>query len=87
MNSGVQVQQGQQGQPGSIQMIDTIRRDEVNTVIANQNAMLNAAKELRSFLADVHSKTDNILNNQARAPTAQVSSLSFFLERYTFVYF
>lgn len=66
---GVQVP----GQPGQqVQLIDTIRRQEVDTLLTNQNVILNTAKEIKSFVNEVHSKTDNILNNQARAPTAQV---------------
>ncbi|KAL0117531.1 hypothetical protein PUN28_010387 [Cardiocondyla obscurior] len=65
---GVQVA----GQPGQQPvLIDTIRRQEVDTVLNNQNILLNTAREIKSFVGEVHSKTESILNNQARAPTAQ----------------
>lgn len=55
-----------------MQLIDTIRRQEVDAVLNNQNVILNTAREIKSFVGEVHSKADTILNNQARAPTAQV---------------
>lgn len=61
---------GGQGQP--IQLVDTIRRQEVDAVLKNQNILISTVQEIRSFIGDVNSKTDNILNNQARNPTAQV---------------
>jgi len=61
------------GQPGSQPMlIDTIRRQEVDAVLSNQNIILNTAREIKNFVGEVHSKADSILGNQARAPTAQV---------------
>jgi len=53
-------------------LIDTIRRQEVDTVLSNQNFILNTAREIKSFVGEIHSKTESILNNQVRAPTAQV---------------
>lgn len=67
---GVQAAGGQPGQ--QIQLIDTIRRQEVDTLLSNQNTIINTAKEIKSFVNDVYSKADTILTNQARAPTAQV---------------
>lgn len=60
------------GQPGQIQLIDTIRRQEVDTVLNNQKNIISTAKQIESYINEVHSKTDLILNNQARSPTAQV---------------
>lgn len=62
------------GQPGQQQpvLIDTIRRQEVDAVLNNQNLILNLAREIRTFMGEVNTKTDSVLNNQARAPTAQV---------------
>lgn len=61
------------GQPGQQPvLIDTIRRQEVEAVLTNQNIILNTAKEIKSYVGDLHIKTESILNNQARAPTAQV---------------
>lgn len=78
-----QVQLGGGGQPGTgqpgqpIQMIDTIRRQEVDAVLANQNVILNTARELKTFIGEVNSKSETILNNQARQPTAQVQPLGY----------
>ncbi|RZF40141.1 hypothetical protein LSTR_LSTR010093 [Laodelphax striatellus] len=71
---GAVVQQGS-GQP--VQMVDTIRRHEVDAVINNQNSIIGLSKEIRNYIVDVHSRTDNILQNQARAPTAQVQSVGY----------
>lgn len=60
------------GQPGQPVLIDTIRRQEVDAVLNNQNIILNTAREIKSFVSEVHSKAESIINNQARAPTAQV---------------
>ena len=72
---GIQVGGGQPGQ--QIQLIDTIRRQEVETLLGNQNAIINTAREIKSFMNDVYTKTDTILNNQARAPTAQVQQMGY----------
>ncbi|KAF7394098.1 hypothetical protein HZH68_010917 [Vespula germanica] len=66
---------GGQGQP--IQLIDTIRRQEVDAVLKNQNILISTVQEIRSFIGDVNSKSDNILNNQARNPTAQVQPMGY----------
>lgn len=61
------------GQPGQQPvLVDTIRRHEVDAVLNNQNIILNTAKEIKSFVGELHTKTESVLNNQARAPTAQV---------------
>ncbi|CAK9827423.1 Protein ERGIC-53 [Anthophora retusa] len=65
------------GQPGQPVLIDTIRRQEVDTVLNNQNAILNTAREIKSYITEVNSKSDNILNHQARAPTAQVQPMGY----------
>ncbi|XP_078052978.1 lectin, mannose binding protein ergic53 [Augochlora pura] len=72
---GIQATGGQPGQ--QVQLIDTIRRQEVDTLIANQNAILNTARETKSFASDIYTKTDTILNNQVRAPTAQVQPMGY----------
>ena len=56
-------------------MIDTINRREVDMVLQNQNAIIQVAREIRGFVGEVHSKSDIILQNQARQPTAQVQSV------------
>uniref|UniRef100_A0A1B6D2N9 L-type lectin-like domain-containing protein n=1 Tax=Clastoptera arizonana TaxID=38151 RepID=A0A1B6D2N9_9HEMI len=61
------------GQP----LIDTIRRHEVDGVINNLNSLLSMAQDLRLVINDIQSKSDTILQNQARAPTAQVQSVGY----------
>ncbi|KAG7189018.1 hypothetical protein KM043_008611 [Ampulex compressa] len=72
---GIQTTGGQPGQP--IQLIDTIRRQEVDAVLSNQNVILNTAREIKSYITEVHSKADTILTQQARAPTAQVQPMGY----------
>ena len=38
------------GQPA----IDTIRRDEVNAVLANQRELVSATRDIKNFVTDVH---------------------------------
>ncbi|XP_011258114.1 protein ERGIC-53 [Camponotus floridanus] len=76
VQGGMQVN-GQLGQqPVAIDSVG-IRRQEVDAVLNNQNIILSAAKEIKSFVGDLHTKTDSILNNQARAPTAQVQPMGY----------
>lgn len=46
--------------------VDTIRRDEVNAVLANQREIVSAARDIKNFVADVHSKVTTIHTNQGR---------------------
>uniref|UniRef100_U5EV65 Putative mannose lectin ergic-53 involved in glycoprotein traffic n=1 Tax=Corethrella appendiculata TaxID=1370023 RepID=U5EV65_9DIPT len=73
---GVQPHQpGQQPPPPphtSGQYGDTIRRQDVDSLLQNQNIIIQTARELRSIIGDVTAKSDAILQNQARAPTATV---------------
>jgi len=64
-NSGVRsgggtVQQG--GGPA----LDTIRRDEVNAVLANQKELVSAARDIKNFVSDVHSKVSSIQQSQGQ---------------------
>lgn len=61
--------------PGVVHVADTIRRSEVEAIMQNQNTMINVARELRQFLVDINTRADQILQNQARQPTAQVQSI------------
>jgi len=51
---------------GGVPAIDTIRRDEVNAVLANQRELVSAARDIKNFVSDVHSKVTNIQANQGR---------------------
>jgi hypothetical protein len=50
----------QQVSGGSALPLDTIRRDEVNAVLANQRELVSAARDIKNFVTDVHSKVTNI---------------------------
>ena len=65
-NSGVRGGGGAPVQGGAMPAIDTIRRDEVNAVLANQRELVSAARDIKNFVTDVHSKVSNIQQTQAR---------------------
>ncbi len=46
--------------------VDTIRRDEVNAVLANQRELVSATRDIKNFVTDVHSKVTNIQAHQQR---------------------
>ena len=41
--------------------LDTIRRDEVNAVLANQRELVSAARDIKNFVADVHNKVKDMI--------------------------
>ena len=51
---------------GAMPAIDTIRRDEVNAVLANQKELVGAARDIKNFVSDVHSKVSSIQQAQGR---------------------
>ena len=46
--------------------VDTIRRDEVNSVLANQRELVSATRDIKNFVSDVHSKVTAIQGAQGR---------------------
>jgi len=46
--------------------VDTIRRDEVNAVLANQRELVSATRDIKNFVSDVHSKVTSIQGAQGR---------------------
>lgn len=56
---------------GQVGQQPTAIRQDIDATLNNQD-ILSIAKEIRSFVGELHTKTESILNNQARAPTAQV---------------
>ncbi|KDR19213.1 Protein ERGIC-53 [Zootermopsis nevadensis] len=63
--------------PGQPVLVDTIRRHEVDLVLSNQNTIVNMARDIKTLTQEVHSRSDSILQNQARQPTAQVQSVGY----------
>ena len=53
-------------QAGAAIPVDTIRRDEVNAVLANQRELVTAARDIKNFVTDIHSKVTNIQAAQQR---------------------
>ena len=39
---------------GQVPPVDTIRRDEVNAVLANQRELVSATRDIKNFVTDVH---------------------------------
>lgn len=52
-------------------------RNEINTILTNQNAFLGSIREIRSIVGEVKSRTDAVLQNQAKQPTAQIHSAGY----------
>ena len=66
-NNGVRAVGGAPVQGGAgAPAIDTIRRDEVNAVLANQRELVSAARDIKNFVSDVHGKVTSIQQNQGR---------------------
>lgn len=57
---------GQPAAAGAGVAVDTIRRDEVNAVLANQKELVSAARDIKNFVTDVHGKVTNIQATQSR---------------------
>lgn len=74
--SGVQ-QQGIGSGGQVVQVTGTITRPEVDMVLNNQNTLLVTVREIRSLVAEVHSRADTILSNQARAPSGHVQPAGY----------
>ncbi|KAG8234608.1 hypothetical protein J437_LFUL017724 [Ladona fulva] len=55
-------------------MIDTIKRHEVDSVLANQREMVATIRDVKAFVGEVHQRTAAILQNQGK-PTAHVQSV------------
>lgn len=70
-------QQQQQYQPPAQGSPDTIRRHEVEAIIQNQNHFVATLRELKASLDGLQTRSENILQNQARAPTAQVQQAGY----------
>lgn len=56
---------------------DTIRRHEVEAIIQNQNHFVATLREMKNSLNDLQARSDNILQNQARQPTAHVQPAGY----------
>lgn len=56
------------------QLGEVISRHEVEAMLQNQNHFVAAIRELKASLNDLQARSDNILQNQARQPTAQVQA-------------
>lgn len=74
---GVPPPQIQHQQGAAPQFGDTIRRHEVEAIIQNQNQFIATVREIKAAMHELTSRTDNILQNQARQPTAHVQSAGY----------
>jgi len=41
---------------------ESIRREEVNAILANQREIVSATRDIKNFVSDIHAKTGQILN-------------------------
>ncbi|KAF7268601.1 lectin, mannose binding protein ergic53 [Rhynchophorus ferrugineus] len=56
---------------------ESIRRHEVDAMFNNQNQIVNTVRELRQFILEIKQRIDTVINNQAKAPTAQVQAVGY----------
>lgn len=73
-------QQQQPGQPqvgGGVPIIDSIRRHEVDSLMQTVNILLTTVREIRVIAGEIHAKSENIIQTQARQPTAQISNTGY----------
>uniref|UniRef100_A0A1L8E2X7 Putative legume-like lectin family n=1 Tax=Nyssomyia neivai TaxID=330878 RepID=A0A1L8E2X7_9DIPT len=68
---------GPPAQGGAMQPAAVISRHEVEALLQNNNYIAQTSKEIRQIIGDLAMRTDNILQNQARQPTAQVQSSGY----------
>lgn len=47
---------------------DTIRRDEVTAILANQREIVGASRDIKNFVADVHKQTGQLLQKGSAQP-------------------
>lgn len=73
-----QIQQGAPPQAGVVPTYtDTIRRHEVEAIIQNQNQFIQVVREIKTVVNDLHAKTENVIQNQARQSTAHVQAAGY----------
>ncbi|TRY68820.1 hypothetical protein TCAL_12897 [Tigriopus californicus] len=48
--------------------VDTIRRDEVNAVLANQREIVSASRDIKNFVIDIHTKTGQLMSRGSAQP-------------------
>jgi len=49
-------------------VVDTIRRDEVNAVLANQREIVSASRDIKNFVQDIHQKTGQLMSRGSATP-------------------
>merc|ERR1712038_753082 len=53
---------------GGVPVVDTIRRDEVNAVLANQREIVSASRDIKNFVQDIHQKTGQLMSRGSATP-------------------
>lgn len=62
IQGGGVVPQSQQGSGQPQVTGDSIRREEVSAILANQREIVSASRDIKNFVSDIHAKTGQILN-------------------------
>jgi len=68
MIGGGQVAPSPGGGGGGSPPMDTIRRDEVNAVLANQREIVSASRDIKNFVTDIHQKTGQLMSRGSATP-------------------
>lgn len=61
----------------AMQPAAVLSRQEVEAILQNNNYIAQTTKEVRSIIAEISSRSDTILQNQARQPTAQIQGSGY----------
>lgn len=51
-----------------------LKRHEIDALLTNQNVMVATLRDVKQVADELRARTDSILQNQARAPTAQITA-------------
>lgn len=65
------------GAPPAAGFGDTIRRHEVEAIIQNQNHFIQTIREIKQSMEQLQVRSDSILQNQGRQPTAHVQPAGY----------
>lgn len=67
----------QTGGTGPIPGVDTIRRHEVETALANQREIVGAAREIKAYVTEIHQRTATIVQNQGKQVGGSAQPLGY----------
>lgn len=73
---GAPAPSGQAHTGGQVPMAQ-IQRHEVDSILSSQREIASAAHDIRAFVTEINQKSNSIIQNQAKAPTATVQNVGY----------